>query len=318
MIILDSGKRVLLVWCELNLNTHFLFAAAAAAIVSGRPEAIMLAGLGSVIPDLDRPYWFIPRKRIEEEEYHRALLHNFVVLALAYLVNPYFGLGLFSHLMLDNMTTVKDRGVEWLFPFRRMIPRDYWSQAEVQREPVAWVPWRRTYGPALNGHMLDTYVFLTSIGALLLWFLFQSLHHPILNLADWVNAGFITAAGAVSLLFLSGEYCLMWPNWSRVKRIMGISLLAAISVGVALGADFLLSQGLIFSWSEIQSDWFLSTSDLFGRLLFVSVTAYALIILAFIRAISLYLSNSLPALCTKMRPRDFIMDEKTGDPDVFV
>jgi len=302
----------------LNLNTHFLFGAAAAALLVGKPEAIVLAGLGSVIPDLDRSYWFIPKKRVAEEEYHRAFLHNIVVLAVMYLASPYLALGLFSHLMLDSMTTVKDRGVEWLFPFTRMISRDYWSQAEVQQEPLVWMPWRRTYGPAFNGHMFDTYVFLCSIGVFLSWSVFQNLHHSIWNATYWLNSVFVIFAGSVLLLFASGEYCNGWLNWSRVKRIVAIAFLAFTLLCISLVGGFLFSQGAISSWTDIPSDWLLKTNFLFTGLFFTSVIIYALIILRFIRKITLALANSLPALCTKMPSRDFILDEKTGTSDVFV
>jgi len=295
-----------------------LFGAAVAALFVGKPEAIVLAGLGSVIPDLDRPYWFIPKKKVAEEEYHRAFLHNIVVLAVTYLVSPYLALGLFSHLMLDSMTTVKDRGVEWLFPFTRMVSRDYWSQAEVQQEPLVWMPWRRTYGPALNGHMLDTYVFLCSTGVLLSWSVFQSLHHSILNAAYWLNSGFLIFVGGVLLLFASGEYCHEWLNWSGVKRIVAVTFLASTLFCISLLASFLFSQGAIFSWRDIPSDWLLRTNDFLNRLLLASIVTYALVILRFIRTISTALANSFPALCTKMPSRDFILHEKTGTSDIFV
>jgi len=303
----------------MNLYTHFLFAAAAAALLVGKPEAIVLAGLGSIIPDLDRPYWFVPKKKVAEEEYHRAFLHNVVALVVTYLLfSPYLALGLFSHLMLDSMTTVKDRGVEWLFPFTRMIFRDYWSQAEVQQEPLVWMPWRRTYGPALNGHMLDTYVSLCSIGVFLSWSVFQNLHHSILNAAYWFNSVFVIFAGSVLLLFASGEYRNGWLNWSRVKRIVAIAFLALTLLCISLLVSFLFSQGAISSWTDIQRDWLLRTNFFLNELFFMSAIIYALIILRFIRKITLALANSFPALCTKMPSRDFIVDEKRDTPDVFV
>jgi len=302
----------------LNLNTHFLFAAAVAALLVGKPEAIVLAGLGSVIPDLDRPYWFIPKKKVAEEEYHRAFLHNILVVAVTYLVSPYLALGLFSHLMLDTMTTVKDRGVEWLFPFTRMISRDYWSQAEVQQEPLVWMPWRRTYGPALNGHMLDTYVFLSSIGILTSWTVFQSLHHSIWNTTYWLNTAFVTFAGIVVLLFASGEYRNRWLNWSKATRTAAIVFLVLTILCMLLLVSFLLSHGAISSWIDIPADWLLGTNDFLNGLFLTSVITYAIIILRSIRRVSMALANSFPVLCTKMPSRDFILDEKTGTSDVFV
>lgn len=301
----------------MNLNTHLFFAAATAAVFVGKPEAIVLAALGSIIPDLDRPYWFIPKKRVAEEEYHRAFLHNIIILTLAYLFNQYLAVGLFSHLMLDTMTTVKDRGVEWLFPFTRIVSRDYWSQAEVQEEPLVWMPWRRTYGPALNGHMLDTYVFLCSIGALLSWFVFQSLHH-YLDLTHWYDSGFAMIAGTVLMLFASGEYLHRWLEWPRTKRILAIALLALTVSGVPLLASFLPSQGAVFSWRYVPSDWLLRTNNFLNTLFLVSVLVCALIILRFTRTTCMVLARYFPALCTKMPSRDFIIDEKTGTSDIFV
>jgi len=302
----------------LNLNTHFLFAAGAAALLVGKPEAIVLAGLGSVIPDLDRPYWFIPKKRVAEEEYHRAFLHNIVVLALTYLISPYLALGIFSHLMLDTMTTVKDRGVEWLYPFTRIISRDYWSQAEVQQEPLVWTPWRRTYGPALNGHMLDTYVFLGSIGVLISWSVFQNLHHSILNVSYWFSSGLIIFAGIVLLLFVSGEYCHRWLGWSGVKRTVAIAFLALTVLCICLLVSFLFSQGAVSCSTDIPGDWLLRTNDFLNGLFLTSLITYSLIILRFIRTMTKALANSFPTLCARMPSRDFILDEKKGTSDIFV
>jgi hypothetical protein len=298
------------------LNTHFLFASAAAAFLVGKPEAIVLAGVGAVLPDLDRPYWFIPKKGVAEEEYHRALFHNVVALALTYLFNPYIGLGLFSHLLLDSMTTVKDRGVEWLFPFTRIISRDYWSQAEVQEEPLAWVPWRRTYGPALNGHMLDTYVSLCSLGVIISWTVLQNYHFCIFDLSYWLNSGLLTLVGIVTLLFASGEYIGGWSSWSVFKKIGAMTILVLILVGLAhLG---LTSQNAFFSWKDIPNDSLLEVNDLFSRIFVLSAVVYPLILLKCIRGISIALSERLPFLCTKVPSRDFFIKTKQNEPDVFV
>ncbi len=301
----------------MNLNTHSLFAAAVAAFLVGKPEAILLAGLGSIVPDLDRPYWFIPKKKTEEEEYHRAFLHNIVALAATYLINPYLGLGLFSHLLLDSMTTVKDRGVEWLFPFTRLIPEDYWSQAEVQQEPLAWVPWRRTYGPALNGHMLDTYVSLSSIGVIVSWMILQSLYFSIFNTLYWLNSGFLILSSLILVLFASGEYVQAWPKWSGIKRTIAIVFLVLVLSGMSLMAA-LLFQNPFFAWKTIPIESLLRASEFFYRVFLVSTVAYVLVILKFIRRIATTLADKIPALCTRMPSRDFFIEEKTNEPDVFV
>jgi hypothetical protein len=300
----------------LNLNTHFLFAAAAAAFLVGKPEAILMAGIGSIIPDLDRPYWFIPKMRVDEEEYHRSFLHNIVVLALAYLFNPYFGLGLFSHLLLDSMTTVKDRGVEWLFPFTRMISKDYWSQAEVQQEPLVWMPWRRTYGPALNGHMLDTYVSLCSVGALVSWSALQSLHF-FLDGGYWFTSGFVILAGVAFSLFVSGEYVKDWSGWSKQKKLRARALLVLILLVIAVSV-VLFGHGDLFAWKDTPKDLLLSSNNFLNKLFLMTITAYSFTVLRYIRPISIALANVIPALCTKMSSRDFFIDKKENEPDVFV
>ena len=277
----------------------------------------MLAAVGSAIPDLDRPYWFIPKKRTAEEEYHRAFLHNVVFLSLVYFVNGYLALGLFSHLMLDSMTTVKDRGVEWLFPFTRVISKDYWSQAEVQVEPLVWIPWRRTYGPAINGHMLDTYVFVCSAAVLSLWTIFQQFHH-YLDTIYWYNSGFLLLTGVILLLFASGEYQLRWASWSLVRRLTAITSLTLTLLCIALASQMSWTQSGIFLWKEIPNDWLLRRSGSLNMWFLASVLVCASIILKLARTMSTALASYLPALCTRLPSRDFIIDEKTGESDVFV
>ena len=301
----------------MNINTHLVFGAVIAALFIGKPEAVALAALGSVIPDLDRPYWFIPKKRVAEEEYHRAFIHNIVALSLVYLINGYLALGFFSHLMLDSMTTVKDRGVEWLFPFTRIVSRDYWSQAEVQVEPLVWIPWRRTYGPSLNGHMLDTYVFLCSVAVLLSWTIFQSFHH-YLDLNYWFNPGFLVFAASILLLFASGEYQQRWPNWSAIRKTLAVSFLALALLAVAFVTRTSWAQGVVFSWKDVPGNWLLRTNGSLNAWFLTSALVCALIILRFIRKMSLSLANYFPSLCTRIPSRDFIIDEKKGEADVFV
>jgi membrane-bound metal-dependent hydrolase YbcI (DUF457 family) len=80
----------------LNLPTHAVFGIAVGLVFFGRPEIALLIGLGALLPDLDREYWFIPAKIYHDEQYHRALFHNVFIMALAYLVSPFFSLGFSS------------------------------------------------------------------------------------------------------------------------------------------------------------------------------------------------------------------------------
>ena len=54
---------------------------------------------------------------------HRALCHKLLFLGFVYLVNPFVALGAFLHTLLDALTTARDRGVEWLYPFTRLVKR---------------------------------------------------------------------------------------------------------------------------------------------------------------------------------------------------
>jgi positive regulator of sigma E activity len=109
-----------------------------------------------------------------------------------YLVNPFLGIGAFLHTLLDALTTAKDRGIEWLFPFTRLVKHSLYDE-EMKRlevppdkkvvfyqndliadarksdkdlQETKPAPWRRTYGPALSSALLDQAV---GFGSLLLF-----------------------------------------------------------------------------------------------------------------------------------------------------
>jgi hypothetical protein len=219
----------------LDLPTHFFFGIAVGLAFFGQPFVALVVGLGALLPDLDREYWYVPQQKYAEEQMHRALFHNVFVMAAAYLVSPLLSLGVFLHVLQDSFTTVKDRGVEWFYPLTRLVKRGkydangnpqttspkehvYFYQ-EDPPEPVKLadpdlqepanqpVPWRRVYGFAQNSHLLDRGFLLGSVGIAVLWFV------------DPVNSGSVShfmglgsqlwgiALGyfAVALLFTSGE-----------------------------------------------------------------------------------------------------------------
>src|SRR5207249_5095592 len=101
----------------------FFFSVAVGLVFFDKPEIALLIGLGALIPDLDREYWFIPKKIYADEQIHRAGLHNVFMMAVTYVVSPYLSLGVFLHVLQDSFTTVKDRGVEWFFPLTRLDKR---------------------------------------------------------------------------------------------------------------------------------------------------------------------------------------------------
>jgi len=179
-----------------------MFGIAVGAVFFGKPEIILLVGLGSAIPDLDREYGFLSKEYFTRLQIHRALCHNFLFLGLVYLVNPFLGLGAFLHTLLDALTTARDRGVEWLYPFTRLVNRaayDY-NGDRIELDPKHKIyllqnelpvltkettkdlkpgrqtlPWRRTYGPALSGGLLDQGIFLGSLAIALLLLLSSAL-----------------------------------------------------------------------------------------------------------------------------------------------
>jgi hypothetical protein len=208
------------------------------ALFFGKPEIILLVGLGSAIPDLDREYGFMSKESFRNRQAHRALCHNFLFLAMVYLVNPYLGLGAFLHTFLDALTTARDRGVEWLYPFTRLVKRavyDY-DGKRLELDPKHRIyllqnelpvltekttkdlkpgertsPWRRTYGPALSGRLFDQGVFIGSVALTLLLFLFSALGfqqfidltlRPV-NLS--FDLPFIVGAAGVLVNFAVGE-----------------------------------------------------------------------------------------------------------------
>jgi len=167
----------------LDLPSHLSFGLAVGLVFFGNsPEIVLLIGLGTLIPDLDREYWYVRRQVYAEEQYHRARFHNVFVILVGYLVNPFFSLGIFLHMLQDSFTTAKDRGVEWFYPLTRLVKRGMYDQTMSQRKPDPSVkvyfyqedvlgyvnaadpdlregdqpvPWRRVYGFAQNGHLLD-------------------------------------------------------------------------------------------------------------------------------------------------------------------
>ena len=224
----------------MDLPTHFAFGLAMGLVFFGhQPELALLVALGALLPDLDREYWFIPAKQYAEEQRHRALLHNVVVIALTYVVSPFLSLGVFLHILQDSFTTVKDRGVEWFYPFTRLAKRGrydangeeqpldpkervYFYQEdppglvkfadvdlqETTKEPV---PWRRVYGFALNSHLLDRGFLFGSIAVIAVWLFVptESLTFP--NLSTMIHAPihvyeiWFLGLIAVSTLFFAGE-----------------------------------------------------------------------------------------------------------------
>ena len=172
----------------MNLPTHITFGALIGALFFGRWDVILLVIIGSVLPDMDREYGFFSKNYFRSHQLHRALFHNFVFIGIIYLVNPYLALGAFCHTLLDSINTAKDRGVEWLYPFSRLVTKARYDHGGkkiafdiktnvymYQNDPVELTrktsedmkdftlrPWRRIYGPFYSGGILDIGIFVGS------------------------------------------------------------------------------------------------------------------------------------------------------------
>jgi hypothetical protein len=176
----------------MNFTTHVTFGMLVGALFFGRLDLILLIAIGSAIPDMDREYGFFSKDYFRYHQIHRALCHNFLFLGILYLVNPFIALGAFLHTLLDALTTTKDRGVEWLYPFSRLVKRSIYDHTGKRKEldpktriymyqddPVELTrktnedlrdytprPWRRSYGPAVSGGILDIGIFVGSTALL--------------------------------------------------------------------------------------------------------------------------------------------------------
>lgn len=64
----------------MNLTTHLFFGVAVGFLFFGNPEIALLVTLGSLLPDLDREYWFMPSEEYRDEQLHRSLFHNLFVM----------------------------------------------------------------------------------------------------------------------------------------------------------------------------------------------------------------------------------------------
>jgi hypothetical protein len=142
---------------------------------------------------MDREYGFFSKDYFRDHQLHRALYHNFVFIGILFLINPYLALGAFCHTLLDGINTAKDRGVEWLYPFSRLVKKARYDHGGkkiafdiktkvymYQNDPVELTrktaedmkdftlrPWRRIYGPFYSGGILDIGIFVGSTALIL-------------------------------------------------------------------------------------------------------------------------------------------------------
>jgi len=256
-----------------DLPTHIFFGVAIGLVFFGRPEIALLIALGTIFPDLDREYWFVPTEVYLNEQYHRAVLHNVFIVALAYLVSPFLSLGIFLHMLQDSFTTSKDRGCEWFYPLSRLVKRgrydinghpqpldpnervyfyheDLWDRIEYAEPdlPEPEAPWRRVYGPALNSSLLDRGFLCGSIVLILVWLLIPDCS----NLALWLKNPleyyypYLVALLGIVVLFASGE--LDRRDRDKPYRIPQLRIL---KIPLLIAGILLFVAGFALLWREI-------------------------------------------------------------------
>ena len=260
----------------MNFSTHVLLGMLIGALFFGRLDVILLLGIGSAIPDMDREYGFFSKDVFRKHQLHRALCHNFVFLGVLYLINPFLALGAFLHTLLDALTTAKDRGVEWLYPFSRLVKKavyDHQGKRMVldpdtrifmyQNDPVELTrktaedlkdytprPWRRSYGPALSGGILDFGIFIGATALLLFMLILTVIGAKSFIVLDSGELSYKTAeplfigASGILLVLVIGEIkrhrdanraSRSPPLLYKVSYTFSLSL---IGIGVFLGAYY--------------------------------------------------------------------------------
>jgi len=275
----------------MNLTTHLFFGLAVGFLFLGQPALAILTALGALLPDLDREYWFILKpQQYRDEQLHRSLFHNFFIMTAVALISPIVSFGMFLHTLQDALTTVKDRGCEWLFPLTRLVKRGL-KDAEGKDEPLDSkehvyfyqedsngllenadpdlrqsgdkpVPWRRTYGPALNGKLLDTGFLVGSIFLIILWVFVSSNSHAS-ALENFLSQNWSTCLigfGSISLVFASGELDRRFrPVASKTILIDNILVDAGkiflFFVGFGLGLYELFNFRIALYRNLIANDW---------------------------------------------------------------
>jgi hypothetical protein len=251
-----------------------MFGALIGALFFGRWDLICLVSIGAVLPDLDREYGFFSKDYFRDHQLHRALYHNIFFIGIVFLISPYLAIGAFSHTLLDAINTAKDRGVEWLYPFSRLVKKARYDhdgkKIEVdpkikvymyQNDPVELTrktaedmkdftlkPWRRIYGPFYSGGILDTGIFVGSTAIILFLALlsvlgvrtFIDFYHPQVGF-NFIGPFSIGVLG-IALVLGIGE----WKRHIEAKRasrappmlykLSYIFSLSLIAFGVGLGA----------------------------------------------------------------------------------
>ena len=302
----------------MDLPTHFFFGIAVGLVFFGQPFIALIVGLGALLPDLDREYWYMPEKKYAEEQRHRALFHNVIVIAAAYVASPFLSLGVFVHVLQDSFTTVKDRGVEWFYPFTRKVKRGLhgadgkdrptapgervyfyqedppelvkFADPDLQEPADEPVPWRRAYGFAQNSHLLDRGFLFGSAAIAVLWLVDPANSASVSRFLGLGTQLWVVFAAyiAVVLLFASGEtqsalertHAKMGPHSCQVPPSR-LKALRPLQVPLLVIGVALLAVPAVLDWGGFVNNLSRIVSD--PPLLVSAVAAVLLIAMAVIK-----------------------------------
>jgi len=250
----------------MNLSTHFVAAFATGIAFFHNAELALIVSIGALLPDLDREYFYAARDFMGKYQTHRALLHNFVVAMLLFIVSPFLALGAISHYFLDIFTSATDRGAELLFPFTRFVRRTRWLyDIEGNKEPNEsakskwWVEdpyrllqhttdpdmqepeeqaWKRNYGPFKNGRIVDWSIFSASLIFLFFVYILRRDLFAFTGISSLALGGFFAFFVGIVWFFGLGEWYKRRPSekkkdtdrWLTMLLIVGLALLVVASI----------------------------------------------------------------------------------------
>jgi hypothetical protein len=268
----------------MNLSAHFVAAFALGIGLFHNVVLALVVSIGALLPDLDREYFYVARGFWGKYQIHRALLHNFVVAALLYIVSPFLALGALSHYFLDIFTSASDRGAELLFPFTRFVSRKLWLyDIEGNEEPNKsgksqwWVEdpyrliqhttdpdmqepehqaWKRIYGPFKNGRIVDWGIFSASLVFLAFACVFRRDLFVYSGFSSLLPVeGFIVFFVGIVWFFKLGEWYKDRPSEKKKDTDRWLTLLLTVGLALLVVASILEWKGNAYSasWPSIST-----------------------------------------------------------------
>ena len=101
-------------------KTHALAGACAALALQATGAEVVMATFGALLPDVDTAQSAVGQyaRLFAKILPHRGPTHGLIMLALSTFVNPWLGLGVLTHIILDMMTSA---GVKLMWPWGKRI-----------------------------------------------------------------------------------------------------------------------------------------------------------------------------------------------------